>query len=210
MLFNKSQQDLEDEHCPEQDITQEEWMILSELNTPFLNSDQTPESRHDWHLDRANYSDQQIHEMPTWIKTKKDDPVTINVQYQVVDINNFSEMQQLAYDVVKTHFEDASSSSEKEPLCLIIIGVAGTGKSYLINAIRNLLQGKCAVTATTGKAAYNIQGVTVHSLLKLPIGSRVEKILLVRVYADCKKILTKLNILLLMNTQCLAKLLLAG
>ena len=150
-------------------------MILSELNTPFLNSDQTPESRHDWHLDRANYSDQQIHEMPTWIKTKKDDPVTINVQYQVVDINNFSEMQQLAYDVVKTHFEDASSSSEKEPLCLIIIGVAGTGKSYLINAIRNLLQGKCAVTATTGKAAYNIQGVTVHSLLKLPIGSRGRK-----------------------------------
>ena len=97
------------------------------------------------------------------------------MQYQVVDINNFSEMQQLAYDVVKTHFEDASSSSEKEPLCLIIIGVAGTGKSYLINAIRNLLQGKCAVTATTGKAAYNIQGVTVHSLLKLPIGSRGRK-----------------------------------
>ncbi|XP_028419150.1 ATP-dependent DNA helicase PIF6-like [Dendronephthya gigantea] len=82
-------------------------------------------------------------------------------------------MQKLAFDIVKSHFDD--TSSEKEPLCLIINGVAGTGKSYLINALRNLLQSKCAITATTGKAAYNIKGVTVHSLLKLPIGSRGNK-----------------------------------
>ena len=63
----------------------------------------------------------------------------------------------------------------RESHCLTINGVAGTGKSYLINAIRTLLQSKCAVTATTGKAAYNIRGVTVHSLLKLPIGSRGNK-----------------------------------
>jgi ATP-dependent DNA helicase PIF1 len=66
-------------------------------------------------------------------------------------------------------------SPNKEPLCLIVIGVAGTGKSYLINAIRNLLRSKCAVTATTGKASYNIRGITIHSLLKLPIGSRGRK-----------------------------------
>ena len=94
-------------------------------------------------------------------------------KYEVVDINSFREMQGLAYNIVKSHFYDVSS--EKEPLCLIIIGVAGTGKSYLINAIRNLLQDKCSVTATTGKASYNIRGITVHSLLKLPIGSRGEK-----------------------------------
>ncbi|CAB3986136.1 ATP-dependent DNA helicase PIF1 [Paramuricea clavata] len=34
---------------------------------------------------------------------------------------------------------------------------------------------KCVVTATTGKAAYNIRGVMVHSVLKLPIGSRGNK-----------------------------------
>jgi ATP-dependent exoDNAse (exonuclease V) alpha subunit len=45
----------------------------------------------------------------------------------------------------------------------------------VINAIRNLLQSKCAVTATTGKAAYNIRGITLHSLLKLSIGSRGNK-----------------------------------
>ena len=60
-------------------------------------------------------------------------------------------------------------------MCLIVFGLAGTGKSYLINAFRNLLQGKCTVTATTGEAAYNIKGVTVHSLLKVPIGSQGKK-----------------------------------
>ncbi len=105
--------------------------------------------------------------MPTWIKTNKEE-YTIDEQYDIVDVNSFSEMQKLAYDLVNSHFHDTSSN--KEPLCLIINGVAGTGKSYLINALRNLLQSKCAVTATTGKAAYNIRGVTVHSLLKLPVG----------------------------------------
>ena len=127
----ESQQEPEDEPCEEQGTIREEWMILSELNTSFDNSEQTLESTHDWHQDRANYSDQQIHEMPTWIKTKKDNPITINEQYEVVpvDTNSFSEMQELAYNIVKSHFLD--NSSEKEPLYLVIIGVAGAGKSYL-------------------------------------------------------------------------------
>ncbi|CAB4028381.1 ATP-dependent DNA helicase PIF1 [Paramuricea clavata] len=165
-------QESEDEPSEEQETTREEWMILSDLNTPFDNSEQTPESTYDWHRDRVDYSQQQIQEMPTWIKTNKEE-YTIDEQYVVVDINSFSEMQKLAYDIVKSHFDDISS--EKEPLCLIINGVAETGEGYLINAIRNLLQSKCAVAATTGKAAYNIRGVTVHSLLKLPIGSRGKK-----------------------------------
>ncbi|CAB3985549.1 ATP-dependent DNA helicase PIF1 [Paramuricea clavata] len=165
-------QEPEDEPSEEQETTREEWMILSDLNTPFDNSEQTPESTYDWHLDRANYSEQQIQEMPTWIKTNKEE-YTVDEQYDVVDINSFSEMQKLAYNIVKSHFDD--TLFEKEPLCLIINGVAGTGKSYLINAIRNLLQSKCAVAATTGKAAFNIRGVTVHSLLKLPVGSRGNK-----------------------------------
>ena len=160
-------------------------MILSDLNTPFDNSEQTPNSTHYCHLDKGNYSEQQIQEMPTWIKTNKEE-YTIDEQYDVADINTFSEMQKLAYDIVKSHFDD--TSPEREPLCLIN-GVAGTGKSYLINAIRNLLQSKCAVIATTGKAAYNIRGVTVHSLLKLPIGSRGNKDLnrakLVQVTREC-------------------------
>ena len=77
-------QEPEDEPSEEQEVTREEWMMLSDLNTPFDNSEQTPESTYDWHLDRANYSEQQIHEMPTWIKTNKEE-YTVDVQYDLVD-----------------------------------------------------------------------------------------------------------------------------
>ncbi len=125
-----SESEPEDEPSEEQERTRKGWMILSDLNTPFDNSDQTSESTHDWHLDRANYSEQPIHEMPTWLKTNKED-YTIDEQYDTVDVNSFSEMQKLAYDVVKSH--SLGTSSEKNPLCFIIKSVAGTGKSYLIN-----------------------------------------------------------------------------
>ena len=146
-------QEPEDEPSEEQERTREAWMILSDLHTPFDNSEQTSDSTYDWHLDRANYSEQQIHEMPTWMKTNKEE-YTIDEQYDIVDVNSFSEVQKLAYDIVNSHFHDTSSN--KEPLCLIINGVAGTGKSYLINALRNLLQSKCAVTATTGTVKQHI------------------------------------------------------
>ena len=63
-------QEPEDEPFVEQKTTREEWTILSDLNIPFDNSEQTPDSTYDWHLDRANYSEQQIQEMSTWIKKK--------------------------------------------------------------------------------------------------------------------------------------------
>lgn len=48
-------------------------MILSDLRTSFDNSsDETSSSSNYWHIDRAMYSEQQIDEMPTWVKTKKE------------------------------------------------------------------------------------------------------------------------------------------
>ena len=58
---------------------------------------------------------------------------------------------------------------------IILNGAAGTGKSYLINAIRSFLRNKCAVTVTTAKASFSIGGITIHSLLKLPVGPRGNK-----------------------------------
>ncbi|XP_068744365.1 ATP-dependent DNA helicase PIF1-like [Montipora capricornis] len=81
-------------------------------------------------------------------------------------------MQKHAYDIITTH---SSQPCPKEPLLVILIGVGGTGKSYLIHAIRNFLQHSCAITATTGKASYNIRRCTIHSLLKLPVGSKGNK-----------------------------------
>ena len=54
------------------------------------------------------------------------------------------------------------------------MGTAGTGKSYLIKAIRGKLQTMAGseskiVLAPTGAAAFNIIGVTIHSMLSNPI-----------------------------------------
>ena len=115
-------QESEPEPSEEQQVTREEWMILSDLHTPFSDSEQRSVSEHHWHLDRATYSKQQINEMPTWIKTNKD-AFTVNEPYDLVDVNSFSEMQKLAYDIIRSHFDDVSI--EKEPLCLITVNKIG-------------------------------------------------------------------------------------
>eukprot|EP00919_Chromeraceae_sp_WS-2016_P015076 GHVR01035449.1.p1 GENE.GHVR01035449.1~~GHVR01035449.1.p1 ORF type:complete len:181 (+),score=9.19 GHVR01035449.1:69-611(+) len=60
----------------------------------------------------------------------------------------------------------------------ILIGTAGTGKSYVINCIRKSVwhtvtpeeaDAILRVAAPTGAAAFNISGVTLHQLLFLPV-----------------------------------------
>ena len=109
---------------------------------------------------------------------------TIQEHYEVVDESSFSEMQKWLMTLSLIFSTDLLRL--KESLCLIVFGVAGTGKSYLINAIRNLLQGKCTVTATTGKAAYNISDSAFF--FNCLLGLEVKKILQVRACAGCRKI----------------------
>ena len=57
-----------------------------------------------------------------------------------------------------------------------IAGVVGTGKSFLIEAIKLLVAHMwpkgdltCVVVAPTGLAAFNVGGLTIHRLFQLPI-----------------------------------------
>ena len=72
--------------------------------------------------------------------------------------------QRLVYDTVCQHLH----SADTEPLKMIVSGTAGTGKSYLIHCLRSLLQDQVRVVAPTGVAAFNVEGVTLHSFLHLP------------------------------------------
>ena len=104
--------------------------------------------------------------MPTWIKREKNKS---NAHYScetriIVDTSSFSKMQQVAYRINSSHFVGA----EQNPLCFLIMGVAETGKSYLTDSFRDLLQRKCKILAYTGKAQFNVNGVMLHSLLKIP------------------------------------------
>ena len=78
-----------------------------------------------------------------------------------------NEKQRLAYDIVTSHAEDVETS--REPVNMIVCGTAGTGKTYLISALKQVLGDKCLVTATTGIASFSINGQTLHSAAQLPI-----------------------------------------
>ena len=51
---------------------------------------------------------------------------------------------------------------------LFVTGRAGTGKSTLLRAIRELVAGEMVVVAPTGLAAVNVGGQTIHSFFGLP------------------------------------------
>lgn len=52
---------------------------------------------------------------------------------------------------------------------LFLTGKAGTGKSFLLNKIREELEGDAITLAPTGLTALNVKGQTLHSFFKLPI-----------------------------------------
>ena len=149
----------------------EEWMLMAELTIQTTDTCEksTPVPHAYWHQVYQYFTNDEINAMPTWINREKNkNSAHHSCETRIIDTSTFSRMQQVAYQIVSNHF----ASGEQNPLRFLIMGVAGTGKSYLIDSLRNLLQEKCKVLAYTGKASFNVNGVTLHSLLKLPIGSK--------------------------------------
>ena len=72
--------------------------------------------------------------------------------------DNLQEHQLEVYTTIKDHYENNNPT----PLCMIVTGTAGTGKSYLIHCIRLLLGDTLKVSAPTGVASFIIEGTTLH------------------------------------------------
>jgi hypothetical protein len=63
-----------------------------------------------------------------------------------------------------------------KPFTMFVSGVGGTGKSFLIEAVKLLVDElwpsedlTCGIAAPTGLAAFNVGGITIHRLFQLPI-----------------------------------------
>ena len=85
--------------------------------------------------------------------------------------------QRRVFEKVKSHFlhqqlhEGNKCQCNLEPLRMFVSGVGGTGKSFLIETIRALVDQlwrsedlTCAIAAPTGLAAFNVGGTTIHRL----------------------------------------------
>ena len=63
-----------------------------------------------------------------------------------------------------------------KPFTMFVSGVGGTGKSFLIATVKALIDSlwktediTCAIAAPTGLAAFNVGGITLHRLFRLPV-----------------------------------------
>lgn len=142
----------------------EEWMILADLK--FNEKDKTEQpcvNQTDSHIaeDRSFYTTEQIGDMPHWIDQQKNAIIQqTNATPVPIEIN-----QRVAFSIIRDHF----LGSTNDQLFMILTGLGGSGKSFVIQAVTNLLNEQCKVCAYFGIAAFNIKGTTLHSLLQLPI-----------------------------------------
>lgn len=81
---------------------------------------------------------------------------------------NFATMQLKTPLVLSADFNYAIDLIDKSKRSLFLTGKAGTGKSTLLQLMRNTVRKKMAFLAPTGVAALNVQGQTIHSFFGFP------------------------------------------
>ena len=160
---------------------QDDWMLLCQRSMTFQHQSEGENVHSDaddlyWQQSETSLTQQEIIESANWIYLKKKEHPGLLYQMEstaVINISALNNEQRLAYDIVHKHYthslNEDTATVIPNALHMIIYGTAGTGKSYLIHAISSLLKESCFLTATTGIAAFNIHGMTIHSLLQLPI-----------------------------------------
>jgi hypothetical protein len=111
-----------------------------------------------------------LRESPGWIYSQRKEAEEHGQQFQeddqqcVIDPETLNKKQCLAYNIITSQNGDNAES-----VFMNVCGKAGTGKTYLISAAKQVLGTQCLVTTTIGIAAFSINGQTLHSAVQLPI-----------------------------------------
>lgn len=105
----------------------------------------------------------------SWLVDTKENVDIQPVPFAPVLGTSLSVKQRAAFDIIQSH---CFGSDQNDQLLMIVLGTAGTGKSYLIDAFRTLFAERgCSnyikITAPMGIAAANITGSTIYSLLSI-------------------------------------------
>ncbi|CAB4023269.1 ATP-dependent DNA helicase pif1 [Paramuricea clavata] len=164
--------DDESEVDPDDEEEVNNWMLLCRINQDYgeAGNRMSDNEAVDWfEMVRAVPRDL-LKECPGWIYSQRKEAEEHGQHFQeddqhcVIDPETLNEKQRLAYDIITSQNGDNA-----EPVYMIVCGTAGTGKTYLISATKQVLATQCVVTATTGIAAFSIDGQTLRSAAQLPI-----------------------------------------
>ena len=97
--------------------------------------------------------------------------ISTNQHAKSYSIDSLGDKQRITYNVILEHYRTGV-----DPLRMIIQGITGTRKSYLIGAIKNTLENlshprktPLLLLAPTGAATFNISARTIHSTLHILI-----------------------------------------
>jgi ATP-dependent DNA helicase PIF1 len=129
---------------------------------------------YDWHGGFINMDD--LRHCESYLETQKRQ-IDVFDEIPNVDIANLVDNQQRIFNRVIDHYSRTLAGENLPPFRINVDGTAGTGKSYLIDAITKALNGlaqehgqKSPIlrVAPTGIAAFNIRGATLHQALSLP------------------------------------------
>jgi ATP-dependent DNA helicase PIF1 len=163
------------------DITLEDWQELARL-VPDLEPEQEAadllgrrdiDINYDWSSHVNKYRHNDFLDGKYWTNLRGETIVNNDVEYMPPEARNtLNSEQRLVYDTVIGHFQQRDAP----PIRLQVDGGGGTGKSYMVKVLSSHLQqaslsGKSPIlrAAPTGVASNQINGQTLHSLLRLPI-----------------------------------------
>ena len=169
-------EDNDDDEPQKEEELCDEWMLLCRLNQRY-EADSDKDSNADmvdWSASSSHFPADVLRECPAWISHRRKECHQItdgasSDQQAAAPVESLNEQQKLAYDIVTKHNKARLAGEPVKPLHMIICGTAGTGKSFLIASLQRSLQSNCILTGTTGMAAFNISGCTIHSALQLPV-----------------------------------------
>jgi hypothetical protein len=155
---------------------------LESTQTPA--AEPVPDTQHDWISHLEKYSPLELEEMVNWLEITKKLPLYEYYQlFPIVTPEKLNREQLFAYSLTDKYLID------QKQLLMIMTGKGGTGKSFtifsiseLINkAARNLTNNELAVgvkrCAPTAKAAYLVIGDTVHYTFNIPVVKTTTKIM---------------------------------
>ena len=133
----------------------QEWMLICQNNAQFEDAGLSATEDVDWSLAGDAYPD--LHENLSLIGNVRTIRHSHTPQRPILAIFRGS-----SYGPITSCVSTSSPRKERNPY-------GWTGKSYLIECLRQLLGDCLRVAAPTGGAAYNVHGHTVYSLVSIPV-----------------------------------------